>query len=92
MLQTAPNTPTTELAASLTDRALDFLRKTGVRGDSVEMELELWRALSTELERESHWQRRSPMAGQFAPDCVTSQVIRRAALEVAAAFAPVGVA
>jgi hypothetical protein len=41
----------TDLAASLTDSALEALAETGVRGDSVEMELGLWHALTTELER-----------------------------------------
>jgi hypothetical protein len=41
----------TDLAASLTDSALEALAETGVRGNSVEMELGLWHALTTELER-----------------------------------------
>jgi hypothetical protein len=41
-----------DLAASLTDSALEVLAEAGVQGDSVEMELGLWRALTAELERE----------------------------------------
>jgi hypothetical protein len=41
----------TDLAASLTDSALEALAEAGVRGDSVEMELELWHALTDELQR-----------------------------------------
>jgi len=41
-----------DLAASLTDSALEALAAAGIRGDSVAMELELWRALTAELERE----------------------------------------
>jgi hypothetical protein len=41
----------TDLAASLTDSALEALAEAGVRGDSVEMELELWHALTDELKR-----------------------------------------
>jgi hypothetical protein len=46
----APSIP--DLAASLTDSALEALVDAGARGDSVEMELELWHALTAELERE----------------------------------------
>jgi hypothetical protein len=41
-----------DLAAGLTDSALEALTGAGVRGDSVEMELELWHALTAGLERE----------------------------------------
>jgi hypothetical protein len=41
----------TDLAASLTDSALEALAEAGVRGDSVEMELGLWHALTAGLER-----------------------------------------
>ena len=41
-----------DLAASLTDSALEALAQAGVRGNSVAIELELWHALTTELERE----------------------------------------
>jgi hypothetical protein len=46
----APSIP--DLAASLTDSALEALAEAEVRGNSVEMELELWHALTAELERE----------------------------------------
>jgi hypothetical protein len=44
-----------DLAANLTDRALEALAGAGVRGNSVEMELELWHALTAALERELRW-------------------------------------
>ena len=40
-----------DLAASLTDSALEALAETGIRGDSVAMELGLWHALADELKR-----------------------------------------
>lgn len=46
----APSIP--DLAASLTDSALEALAEAGVRGNSVEMELGLWHALTAELEHE----------------------------------------
>ncbi len=65
---------TEEVAASLTDAALRALSESGVRGDSVRMELALWRALADELDR-------SPLGG-------VRQTVCRAARRVAAAFAP----
>jgi hypothetical protein len=47
-----PSQSIADLAAGLTDSALEVLAGAGVRGDSVEMELGLWHALSAELERE----------------------------------------
>jgi hypothetical protein len=87
-LTTAEQTqPLSDLAATLTDLALPVLSKTGIRGDSIEMELELWRALTARLERESAW-----MLGtsQSAPELtgVLEDVIHRATLEVAGSFAP----
>ena len=41
-----------DLAATLTDPALELLSSAGARGDSVETELELWRALTAELRRQ----------------------------------------
>jgi hypothetical protein len=40
-----------DLAAGLTDSALEVLARAGIHGDSVAMELGLWHALSDELER-----------------------------------------
>lgn len=79
--------PLSDLAAALTDLALPVLSKAGVRGDSIEMELELWRALTVGLERES-----ALLLGvsRAAPDVagLLEGVIHRAALEVAGLFAP----
>jgi hypothetical protein len=89
---TTTHTPTSrhasELAAGLTDIALEVLRKAGVAGDSVEMELELWRALTAELEREARRGSR-PVAASLLVSTL-SQVIHRAALDVAVAFATDG--
>ncbi len=41
-----------DLAASLTDSALEALAEAGVHGDSIAIELELWHALTAELEHE----------------------------------------
>jgi hypothetical protein len=41
-----------DLAADLTDSALELVAKAGIPGDSVAMELGLWHALSVELGRE----------------------------------------
>jgi hypothetical protein len=41
-----------DLAASLTDSALEAVAAAGVGGDSVAMELGLWRALTAQLEQE----------------------------------------
>jgi hypothetical protein len=40
-----------DLAAGLTDSALEALAEAGARGDSVSMELGLWHALTAGLER-----------------------------------------
>src|SRR5688572_26623241 len=85
---TERNHPTGELAAGLTDLALGVLRKAGVRGDSVEMELELWRALTAGLERELRWGRSTRFATETPLDVLLLQVIHRAVLDVAFSFAP----
>jgi hypothetical protein len=40
LTHTEPSRPISDLAADLTDLALNLLGKAGIRGDSVEMELE----------------------------------------------------
>lgn len=77
-----------DLAAGLTDLALELLGRVGVRGDSVEMELELWRALTTEIEREFDRQRRAPFQDDFHLRGAIEQAVHRAALRVAGAFEP----
>jgi hypothetical protein len=83
-----PSRPATELAAALTDLALEVLGRAGVAGDSVEMELELWRALTAGLERESRWQHWLGRNGEVPPDSALAQVVHRAALDVATVFTP----
>jgi hypothetical protein len=86
-IHTETNRPASELAAGLTGLALEVLHNAGVGGDSVEMELELWRTLTAGLERESHWRRSRSSAAEAPLDSVLTQVVHRAALEVAVSFA-----
>jgi hypothetical protein len=76
LTRTYPEPPQaiSDLAADLTDLALEHLSKTGVRGDSVALELALWRTLAAEIERGL------PLGGPIEP------IIRRAALRVAGGF------
>ncbi len=76
-----------DLAAELTDFALAGLTQAGVHGDSVALELALWRQLTDALERASCWERRTRLGGS-PPDSVLAQIVHRAALTVAAAFTP----
>jgi len=78
--------PLSDLAAGLTDLALEVLARAGIRGDSIEMELELWRALETGLQRESRWLRGAPRDAELTG--VLEDVIHRATLDVAGSFAP----
>jgi hypothetical protein len=77
--------PISDLAAGLTDLALELLGKAGVRGDSVEMELELWRALTAEVEREFD-RYRLATSDDISVGGVLEHVIHRAALRVAGEF------
>jgi hypothetical protein len=79
--------PVSDLAAALTEPALEVLVKSGVRGDSVAMELELWDALAEEIQREARWIRRAP-DGELELGGVLEEVVHRAALQVAGSFAP----
>src|SRR5262245_51260072 len=78
--------PISDLAAGLTDQTLELISRAGVRGDSVEMELETWRALTDELEREYDLRARASAEGNFHLGGVIEQAIHRAALRVAGAF------
>jgi hypothetical protein len=81
--------PISDLAAGLTDLALELLSKTGVRGDSVEMELETWRALTAELERELELLRvRSSVKEDFHLGGVIEQAIHRAVVRVVGTLEP----
>src|SRR5258708_4837964 len=79
--------PITDIAAGLTDLALEALGPAGAGDDSVETELGLWHALTLELEREMRWRRFAPR-DDYAPDGAAEQLIRRAVLRVAAELAP----
>lgn len=75
---------TADLAANLTDCALEILAGAGTHGNSVEVELKLWHALRAELDLELRW--RSLVSGQrkHAPlDDVLQRIVHRAARRVA---------
>jgi hypothetical protein len=81
--------PISDLAAGLADLALELLGKAGVRGDSVEMELEAWRVLADELEHEMDlFQARSSFEDDFHLGGVIEQALHRAVLRVAGEFDP----
>ncbi len=88
LTQTDHPRPISDLAAGLTDQTLALLSRAGVRGDSVEMELETWRALTDELEREYDLRSRASDSADFYLHGVIEQAIHRAALRVAGAFDP----
>jgi hypothetical protein len=79
--------PIADLAADLTDLALEALGPARAGDDSVSTELELWRALTLELEREMRWRRFAPR-DDSDPDGAAEQLVRRAVLRVAAELAP----
>src|SRR5262245_41725009 len=88
---THTETPRTisDLAAGLTDQTLEILHRAGVRGGSVEMELEAWRALTDEIEHEIDLLHTRPSPeDDFGHVGVIEQAIHRAALRVAGAFDP----
>jgi hypothetical protein len=77
-----------DLAAGLTDRALELLGAAGVRGDSVAMELQLWRALAAGLRRQSPRLHAAALADDVQLEGLLQNVIRLATLNVARDFAP----
>jgi hypothetical protein len=89
LTQTERPQPISDLAAGLTDLALELLSKAGVRGDSVEMELEAWRVLTGEIEHEFDLlQARSSLEGEFNLGGMIELALHRAALRVAGEFDP----
>jgi hypothetical protein len=81
--------PISDLAAGLTDLTLELLSKAGVRGDSVEMELETWRALTDEIEREFDLlETRSSFEDEFNLSGMIQLAVHRAAVRVAGEFDP----
>jgi hypothetical protein len=81
--------PISDLAAGLTDLTLEVLSKAGVQGDSVEMELETWRALTDEIEREFDLlETRSSFEDEFNLAGMIQLAVHRAALRVAGEFDP----
>jgi hypothetical protein len=86
-LPARPQTPA-DVAASLTETALEVLHRAGLRGDSIEIELELWRSLEDEIEREVRWRRWVPVHDDGPLNGVAEQLVHRAALHVAGEFVP----
>jgi hypothetical protein len=75
---------TSDLAAGLTDLALEALAGASMPRDSVEAELKLWHTIEAELERDHRWQRSSLRHGEALPvEEVLQQVVRQAARRVA---------
>ncbi len=89
MYTLSPHDPTTsDLAARLTDVALEALAGTTGPLDSVEMELALWHTLEAELERDRRWQRFLPRRSEFASlGRALQEVVSRASRQVAAPHA-----
>jgi len=78
---------TSDLAAQLTDTALETFAGASLSGDSVEVELRLWHTLEAELERDHRWQRSNTSHGAIAPvGKDLQQVVRRAVRRVAGAM------
>jgi len=89
MTQTERPRPISDLAAGLTDLALELLSNAGVPGDSVEMEIETWRALTDEIEHELNLlQTRSSFEDDFSLGGLIELAIHRAVLRVAGEFDP----
>ncbi len=81
--------PISDLAAGLTEMALEILGKAGVRGDSVEMELEAWRVLTEELDHEMDLLRmRSAFEDPVHTGGVIEQALHRAVVRVAVHLDP----
>ena len=87
MYQTLPSTnqSTADLAAELTDYALEILAGLGLRGNSVEVELKLWRLLRTELDlMELRWRRFASRNRKVVAQCdVLQRLVYRAARQTA---------
>ena len=83
-VQSHQGASTSDLAAGLTDLALEALAGPSMPRDSVETELRLWHTLEAELERDDRWQRSSSGRGEVAPvGQELRQVVCRAARQVA---------
>lgn len=79
--------PISDLAAGLTDRTLELLSRAGVRGDSVAIELETWRALADAIERGfERIQTRPAYRRAFHLGALAEAAVRSAAARVARQF------
>ena len=77
-----------ELAAHWTDSALEILKDAGIGNLSVDVELELWRALRKVLQGELRWQRAFRFSTRVSLNTLMEQVIRKAVLVVARKLEP----
>jgi hypothetical protein len=69
-----PARSSADLAANLTDRALELLADAGMPGNSVETELKLWHALQAEIDMELRWRHLATGLRRTAP---LGDVLRR---------------
>ncbi len=78
-----------DLAAGLTDLALESLAGASLLRNSIEVELRLWHALQTELERDRRRLRSISRPGETGWVRDAWQIVNRAAQRVADALEPV---
>lgn len=76
------------LAGHWTEPVLEIARAAGVHPISVDMELEAWRTLKNVLHAELRWQRAFRQATRVSLSAVMELALRKAALQMAAAFEP----
>jgi len=72
-----------DFAASMTDRALRVARQASVAGDSVALELQLWKSLAGQLEREVGLHRWLRYGESVVHNGTLPQIMHRAILDVA---------
>jgi hypothetical protein len=80
------NATISDLAAELTDRGLEVLSEGGAIGNSVVVELALWRALTAGLAREARQRPWADPVHDFHGGPAAEALVRRAAREVASAL------
>ena len=78
-----PSNPISNIAATLTDHALRVARNARIDGDSVALELQLWKALTGQLERAVGLQAWLPYKESVVLNGTLHHVIQRAVTNVA---------
>ena len=78
-----------DFAASMTDRALRVARQASVDGDSVALELQLWKSLAGQLEREAGLHQWLRYGESVVHHGTLHQIMHRAILDVAQEQSPV---